>query len=107
LFQRLFDRVLAAAVGSGFFLLGLAELIAHFDEPLPLFFWLPMLWGGAALVLVGSFRASHNDRLSKALVILGAVFGFGPSAWTLLMPVLIVTLIIRTTMSSGQATLVR
>jgi hypothetical protein len=102
LFRISFDRVLAAAVGGGFFLLGLAELIARLDEPLPLFFWLPTLWGGAALVLVGSFRVSHGERLSKALVILGAVFGFVPSAWTLLMPVLIITLVIRTTMSSGR-----
>lgn len=102
MFRTSFDRVLAAAVGGGFFLQGLAELIFRLDEPLPLLFWLPTLWGGAALVLVGSFRVSHRERLSKALVIIGALLGFLPSAWTVLMPVLIITLVIRTIMSSGR-----
>lgn len=90
------------------FLLGVGEIIARLDDPLPLFFWLPTLWGGAALVLVGSFRVSHRERLSKTLVAVGAVVGFLPSAWTLLMPVLIITLVIRTIMSAGrQATVPR
>lgn len=31
------------------FLLGLGELIVRVDEPSPLLFWLPTLWGGNAL----------------------------------------------------------
>ena len=72
--------------------MGIAELIAHLDEPLPLLFWLPTLWGGAALVLIGVFRAT--GRLSVVLVTLGAVLGFPPSAWTVLMPVLSLTLVV-------------
>jgi hypothetical protein len=78
----------------------LAELIFRLDEPLPLFFWLPTLWGGAALVLVGSFRVGHREQLARAMVIAGALLGFLPSAWTVVMPVLIVTLVIRTIMTS-------
>lgn len=100
LFRSSFDRVLAATVCGGFFLQGLAELIFRLDEPLPLLFWLPTLWGGAALVFLGSFRAVHKDLPSKAMVIFGALLGFLPSAWTVLMPVLIITLVIRTIMSS-------
>ena len=103
LFRRTFDRVLAAAVGGAFFLLGLGELLTRLSEPAPLLFWLPTLWGGSALVLLGSFRAFHNKRLAKALVLGGAVLGFVPSAWTVLMPILIVGLVIRT-LSASQVT---
>jgi hypothetical protein len=108
LFRKSFDRILAATVGGGFFLQGLAELIFRLDEPLPLLFWLPTLWGGAALVFVGSFRVVHKEQLSRAMVILGALLGFLPSAWTVLMPVLIITLVIRTIVSSvRQAPMLR
>lgn len=67
-------------------------------------YWLPTLWGGAALVLLGSFRVNRSDGLSRTMVLLGAAIGFLPSAWTLLMPVLIVVLILRTTLPSGRRT---
>ena len=103
-FRSKADRALAAIVGGGLFLQGAAELIVRLDEPMmPLFFWLPTLWGGAALVLVGSFRASQSRQLSKALVILGACLGFVPSAWTILMPLLLVALVVRTVASKGES----
>jgi len=100
LFQARFDRVLAGTVGGGLFLQGLAELLLRLDEPAPLIFWLPTLWGGAALVLVGSFRHDGSPGMSRAMVSLGAALGFLPSAWTLLMPVLILILLIRTALTS-------
>lgn len=45
MFQSKADRALAATVGGGLFLQGTAELIARLAEPMPLFFWLPTLWG--------------------------------------------------------------
>ena len=98
MFRNRFDRILARIVGGGLFLLGIGELIARLDDPLPLFYWLPTLWGGAVLVLVGSFYV-QREKLSKVLVILGAVLGLSPSAWTVVMPVLMITLVIRTIMS--------
>ncbi len=92
LFRNSFDRVLAAVVGGGLFLQGLAELILRLDDPLPLFFWLPTLWGGAALVLIGSFRIGQREQVSRAMVIAGVLLGFLPSAWTVVMPVLIIAL---------------
>jgi len=44
------------------------------------FFWLPTLWGGGALVLVGVFRTTANARLSAVLVIVGAFVGLMASA---------------------------
>lgn len=104
LFQTRFDRVLAAIVGGGFVLQGLAEMLLRLDEPGPLIYWLPTLWGGAALVLLGSFRVNPSVGISRTMVLLGAAIGFLPSAWTLLMPVLIVVLILRTALTSGRRT---
>lgn len=70
-------------------------MVSRLDEPAPLLFWLPTLWGGAALVLVGSFRSNGRTSVSKAFVIVGGVLGLAPSMWTLVMPLLIITLLVR------------
>ena len=79
-------------------------MLLRLDEPGPLIYWLPTLWGGAALVLLGSFRINRSDGISRTMILLGAAVGFLPSAWTLLMPVLIVVLIFRTALTSGRRT---
>ena len=89
-------RVLAGVVGAGFLFLGAVELATRLDEPLPLLFWLPTLWGGALLVLIGSFGPCQHSRLSHGLVVLGAFLGFVPSAWTIVMPLLCVALVMLT-----------
>lgn len=83
-------------VGVVFLALGVAELVTHLDEPLSLFFWLPALWGGGALVLIGVLRATVRPWLSDVLVIIGAFLGLLATAWTILMPVLILTLVVLT-----------
>jgi len=83
-------------VGGVLLGLGVAELVTHLDEPLSLFFWLPALWGGGALVLIGVFRATVRPLLSDVLVIIGAFLGLLATAWTILMPVLILTLVVLT-----------
>ncbi|CAN5271010.1 hypothetical protein BH24ACT7_BH24ACT7_10650 [soil metagenome] len=95
--------MLAGAVAGGLFILGAGELITRLGEPLPLLFWLPTLWGGAALVFVGSFRVPRMRRLSWVLVIAGAMLGFVPSVWTIVMPALIITLVVRTISGPGRA----
>ena len=82
--------------------LGVAELIARLDEPLPLFFWLPALWGGGALILVGVFRAAARPWLSVVLVIVGAFLGLLATAWTVLMPILILTLVVLTIVRTSR-----
>jgi hypothetical protein len=89
-------RALGATVGLVLLVLGVAELVTHRDEPLSLFSWLPSLWGGGALLLVGVFRTSARPWLSDALVIIGALLAFLATAWTVLMPVLLLTLVVLT-----------
>jgi predicted membrane protein len=83
-------------VGVVLLALGVAELVTHLDEPLSLFFWLPALWGGGALVLVGVFRTTVRPWLSEVLVIIGAFLGLLATAWTVLVPVLMLTLVVLT-----------
>lgn len=83
-------------VGGGFFALGVVELSMRLEKPLVLLFWLPTLWGGAALVLVGVFHRAARGQLAVVLVILGTFLGSLASAWTVLMPVLALLLVILT-----------
>jgi hypothetical protein len=62
-------RILGAIVGGGFLILGVAELVARLDSPLPLLFWLPALWGGGVMVLIGVFRTTAHPALSIAFVV--------------------------------------
>lgn len=80
-------------VGGGFLVLGMSELVAHLDEPRSLFFWLPALWGGGVLTLVGVFSRVPRAPLSTVLVGVGVGLGLVASAWTVLMPVLAICLL--------------
>lgn len=51
------------------------------------------LLGGAALVLCGLY-ARVPDRTRRALVVVGAVTGLLASAWTLVLPVLAIVVIV-------------
>lgn len=96
MFHTRLDRVLALSAAFVPAVLGIGELIARLDELPPLLFWLPTLWGGAAPIFTGGFLVKEHLGLAKASVVLGCVLGFVPSAWTILMPVLLITLLIRT-----------
>lgn len=100
MFRTKFDRVLAGLVGGGLAFLGFAELLTRVSEPGPLVYWLPTLWGGAVLVLVGSFRRGISRRTSQILIIVGVVLGLQPSIWTLIMPILSIALVYRTLTAS-------
>lgn len=94
MFQSRGDRILAAIVAGVMVLMGAAELAARLDDPAPLFFWLPTLWGGAALILTGGlFRPAGTS--SKVLVVVGGVIGLLPTAWTVIVPILTLILIYR------------
>ena len=95
-------RALGVTVGVLFLGLGVAELVTHLDEPLSLFFWLPALWGGGALVLVGLFGSSMRPRLSLVLMIVGAFLGLLATAWTLVLPVLVFTFFVLVIVQAGR-----
>ena len=97
-------RFLGAVVGGGFLLLGVAELVTRLDDLLTLFFWLPTLWGGGILVLLGVFRVTRDPRLAAALVAVGTTAGLLASAWTIVMPVLGLTLVYFTLMAARPPT---
>ena len=98
-------RILGAVVGGGFLILGVAELVARLDDPLTLPFWLPTLWGGGALVLLGVFRTT-SPALSTVLVVVGTAAGLLASFWTILMPVLGLTLVVLTILNADRRDLV-
>ena len=76
-------RALGVIVGGGFVALGFAELVTRIDAPLPLLFWLPTLWGGAALVLTGVLVLATRSPAALAVVIAGAFLGTLASFWTI------------------------
>ena len=84
-------------------MLGIAEVIGRLDEPGPLWFWLPTLWGGATVILIGGFVSTENRNLSKVLVVSGCALGLLPSMWTLVMPVLLMAVIVRTLIAGPAA----
>jgi hypothetical protein len=75
-------------------LLGVAEFVVRLDEPWPLLFWLPTLWGGGTLVLVGVFGTRGHPRRALFLVVAGVLLGFLPTVWTVVMPVLSIVLVV-------------
>lgn len=83
-------------VGGGFVILGFAELIVRLDELAPLLFWLPTLWGGGAFVLYGVFGTSVTPQNAWRLVLLGAVLGFLPTVWTVILHILSIVLVVLT-----------
>ena len=85
--------MLGLLVGGGFLVLGAAELITRLDDPLVLLYWLPTLWGGGALILIGVFALAERPSVALACVIIGAVLGTLASFWTIILPLLSLALI--------------
>jgi len=63
-------------------------------------FWFPTLVGGGALILAGTFLMPRAPMPGFWLIMAGAAAGILPTAWTLVVPVLLVLLIV---MSARQA----
>ena len=85
--------ILGGVVGGVYVVLGALELIGHLDRPVSLAFWLTSLWGGGALILYGVFLRSP---VSARLVTGGALLGMIATAWTLVIPVLAIVLVVLT-----------
>ena len=93
------------ALGVTYVLLGVAEtvrLVVTGDGGF--FFWFGTLVGGGTLLLLGALPQVDRDRRRRALaVVLGAALGMPATAWTLLLPLLAITVIILTLMSLSDA----
>ena len=71
---------------------GIAELVSHLDDPASLVFWMPTLFGGAVLVFLGVFRRVGPSAV--ALVIVGVGAASLATAWTLIVPLLGIVLVV-------------
>lgn len=99
--RRRATQVIGLIVGVGLMLLGVAEFIYRIDQPGPLLFWLPTLWGGGGLVLLGVFGPRRRAGLRPLLVTLGAVLGALPTVWTVVMPALSIMLVVLVVKEDG------
>jgi len=57
-------------------------------------FWFPTLVGGGALILTGTLLLPRAPMAGFAMTTAGALAGILPTAWTLVVPVLLVVLIV-------------
>ena len=85
-------RILGGVVGGIYLAFGVGEVAGHLDEPASLAFWAPTLLGGGALVLYGVFLRAGSAKLVAA----GALLGIVGTAWTLIVPVLAIVLVVLT-----------
>ena len=86
-------RRLGGFLGAAFLLFGLVETgVAIAGQNAIAFFWFPALCGGGALILLGIFVVKAG-RASQALVIAGSLSGALATAWTVVAPLLSLTLI--------------
>ena len=95
-------RALGAFVGLGYIALGIGESVAHIGE-LSLFFWFPALCGGGVLVLLGSFKVVSPAWASIGLVAVGSLAGALAATWTVVAPILSITLIVLTVLRTRRA----
>jgi hypothetical protein len=86
--------VLGGVVGAIYLVFGAGELLAHLDQTVSLAFWAPSLLGGGVLVLYGIF--GRQTRFSTRLVVAGSLLGLVATAWTLVVPVLAMVLVVLT-----------
>jgi hypothetical protein len=93
-------RRLSMTLGVTYAALCVIESYAHRHDGLA--FWFLSLFSAAALVLVGTGRPTRNPYVGDAMVALGAAIGMLPTLWSLVVPVLAVTVIVLTLIGSGR-----
>jgi hypothetical protein len=91
---------LGVFVGSMFLLAGVFEtfrVLMSGDGGLA--FWFGSLIGGGALVLLGTLHFQSRPLLALAAVAVGALAGSLATAWTLVLPVLALSLVVMRAMN--------
>ena len=94
---RRWTRWFGLFLGALLVILGAAEtvrLVRSGDGGLV--FWFGTLVGGGILVLAGALLASRRPGMGCVLTTVGCAAGVPPTTWTLIVPVLLVTLAIVT-----------
>lgn len=86
-------RRLGGFLGVFFLLMGVAEAIGHLSDPVSLLFWLPALWGGGVLILLGVFRI-RQPWASLTVVGVGGVAAMLATMWLVVPPLLTATPIV-------------
>ena len=101
-------RRLATGLGLGlgvlYVLAGVAETVRAVrsgDGGVP--FWFGSLVGGGSLVLLGTFLRSRDSRAGAPVVIAGCLAGVLATAWTLVVPVLALVLVVLVVQETGPA----
>ena len=88
-------RRLGIVVGSMFLFAGILETIRVLTSgDGGLAFWSGSLFGGGAMVLLGTLGLRSRPLLALAAVTIGALAGSLATAWTLVLPVLALWLVI-------------
>jgi hypothetical protein len=88
-------RRLGIVVGSSFLLAGTLETIRVLTSgDGGLAFWSGSLFGGGALVLLGTLGLRSHPLLALVAVTVGALAGSLATAWTLILPVLALGLVV-------------
>ena len=99
-----FTTRLGATLGIGFILFGIVETsVAMNGRDNIGFFWFPTLCGGGALILLGMFAVHRPAWLSAGLVTVGALAGGLATSWTVVVPILALTLIVLVILRSTSA----
>lgn len=82
-------------MGLLFVLMGLAETVRVFvSGDGGLAFWFGTLVGGGTLILLSTLRWQFRPRLSLGALIIGALAASVATAWTLVLPLLALLLIV-------------
>ena len=96
---------LAWFLGVVFTFLGIAEVVRVVVwGGGGLAFWFLSLCGGGALILIGTFAVSQRPRLSLTLVAASCLSAGNATMWTLILPVLAVTLLVLTLLRGREVT---
>jgi hypothetical protein len=94
-------RRLGIVVGSSFLLAGTLETIRVLTSgDGGLAFWFGSLFGGGAMVLLGTLGLRSHPLLALVAVTVGALAGSLATAWTLVLPVLALWLVVMRAVST-------
>lgn len=95
--RRMLTDILTVFLGLLYIAAGIAETIRAIvtgDGGIP--FWFGSLVGGGAMILLGSLTFRNRPRLGSTLIVVGSLTGVIATAWTLVVPVLALTVIVLT-----------